>query len=85
MVTMKQRVPHGRYRAQSTAVGIIAILASVVAGGCSSQEVYGAGQAWQRQECSKMTDSQDRGRCMASASRSYDEYKRDAEAAKGSR
>lgn len=50
--------------------------------GCSSQQIYGAGQAWQRQECNKIADAQERGRCMASASSSYEEYKRQAEAAK---
>lgn len=52
---------------------------------CSSQALYGTGQAWQRQECNKIVDSQERGRCMASASTSYDEYKRQSEAAKGTK
>jgi hypothetical protein len=50
--------------------------------GCSSQQAYGAGQAWQRQECSRINDAQERNRCMASASTSYDDYKRQAEAAR---
>ena len=45
----------------------------------SSQELYGAGQAWQKQECARMADAQERGRCMASASRSYEDYKRESE------
>ncbi len=52
---------------------------------CSSQALYGTGQAWQRQECNKIIDAQERGRCMASASTSYDEYKRQADAAKGAK
>jgi hypothetical protein len=44
--------------------------------------VYGIGQAWQRNECYKIVDAQEHGRCMASASMSYDEYKRRIEAAK---
>lgn len=50
--------------------------------GCSWQQAYGAGQAWQHQECNKVMDAQERSRCMASASTSYEEYKRQAEAAK---
>ncbi|MFZ2648987.1 MAG: hypothetical protein WA210_02675 [Burkholderiaceae bacterium] len=50
---------------------------------CSTQQAYGAGQAWQRQECNKIIDAQERGRCMASTNTSYDEYKRQAEAARG--
>lgn len=55
----------------------------VALAGCSSQQLYGGGQAWQQQECSKLMDAQERNRCMASAKRSYDEYRREAEAAKG--
>jgi hypothetical protein len=53
--------------------------------GCSSQQLYGAGQAWQRQACSRLDDADERRRCMASASASYEAYKRESEAAKGSR
>ena len=50
--------------------------------GCSAQQAYGASQAWQLQECSKIMNAQERSRCMASASTSYEDYKRQAEAAK---
>jgi hypothetical protein len=50
--------------------------------GCSSQQVYGAGQAWQRQDCTRINDAQERNRCMARASTSYEDYKRQAEAAR---
>lgn len=49
---------------------------------CSSQHLYGISQAWQRNECYKIVDAQEQGRRMASASMSYDEYKRRIEAAK---
>jgi hypothetical protein len=58
-------------------------LLSLALHGCSSQQAYGAGQAWQRQECARISDAQERSRCMASASTSYEDYKRQAEAAKG--
>jgi hypothetical protein len=61
-------------------LGIVLLVAAVQ--GCSSQQAYGAGQAWQRQECNKINDTQERSRCMASASTSYQDYKRQAEAAK---
>jgi len=57
------------------------LLAGVVQG-CSMQQVYGAGQAWQRQECNRINDTEQRSRCMASSSTSYDEYKRQVEDAK---
>lgn len=60
------------------------LLLLAVAGlpGCSTQQAYGGGQAWQRQECNKLMDADQRSRCMASANTSYDDYKRQAEAAK---
>jgi hypothetical protein len=62
---------------------LLCILVVVGGAGCSSQQLYGGGHAWQQQECSKLMDAQERNRCMASAKRSYDEYKREADAAKG--
>lgn len=53
--------------------------------GCASPQSYGAGQAWQRNECYKIDDAQERGRCLASASTSYDDYKRQTENAKRAR
>lgn len=48
---------------------------------CSSQQVYGVGQAWQRNECFKIADQQERSRCLSSSSTSYEQYKREAAAA----
>jgi hypothetical protein len=61
---------------------IASVGALVLASGCSSPQAYGAGQAWQRNECYKINDAQERSRCLASASTSYEEYKRQTEAAK---
>jgi hypothetical protein len=63
----------------------VTVMATAWLHGCSSQQVYGAGQAWQRQECNKIIDARERERCMKSASTSYDEYKRQAEAAKAAK
>jgi hypothetical protein len=52
---------------------------------CSSQQLYGAGQEWQRNECRKINDTQERQRCLSSASTSYDDYKRQSDAAKGAK
>ncbi len=63
-------------------VTIVSVSAAVLASGCSSPQAYGAGQAWQRNECYKINDARERSRCLASASTSYEEYKRQSEAAK---
>jgi hypothetical protein len=49
---------------------------------CTSPVAYGAGQQMQRNECNKLVDMQDRQRCMARANTSYEDYKRQADAAK---
>jgi hypothetical protein len=63
---------------------MIALLASVAAGGCSSQGSYAVGQTFHHQPCKKFLDQQEYGRCMAGATRSYDDYKRNLEAVKAS-
>ncbi len=62
-----------------TAMGVILVGVSCLHG-CSSQQIYGAGQAWQRHECAKINDAEQRRRCMESASTSYDQYKRETHA-----
>jgi hypothetical protein len=41
---------------------------------CSGQQVYGVGQAWQRNECFKIIDSQERSRCLEKANTPYYQY-----------
>lgn len=47
--------------------------------GCTSHQLYGAGQAWQRNECIKVFDQQEHNRCMANTNMSYEDYKRETE------
>ena len=62
------------------------ILASVtlaaLLAGCSTEQFYASGQDWQRNECNKLLDSQERGRCLKNAGTPYDRYKRQAEGLK---
>lgn len=41
---------------------------------CSTQQPYAIAQAWQRNQCFKINDAQERSRCLASTSASYQEY-----------
>lgn len=61
---------------------LFALLALPHLAACSSQQTYGVGQTWQRNECYKINDLQERNRCLASANTSYEEYKRQSDAAK---
>lgn len=61
---------------------LTAALALAACAGCSSQQLYGTGQAMQRNECNKLGDMAERQRCMDSANRSQDSYEREAAAAR---
>jgi hypothetical protein len=43
---------------------------------CSSQQTYASGQTWQRNECNKIIDMQERQRCVAKSNDSYDTYQK---------
>jgi prophage tail gpP-like protein len=58
---------------------------ALVLAACSSQQTYGLGQGWQRTECNKMPDADQRQRCMASAAMSFDEFQRQVQATQGAK
>ena len=63
--------------------GLLGVAAGLTA--CSAQQTYGVGQGWQRAECNKLPDAEQRQRCMASAAMSFDEYQRQSSPAKGAK
>lgn len=66
-----------------TAVLITTLAAGLV--GCTSQQLYGAGQASQRTECNRLLDTQDRQKCMAGANTSLEIYQQHVDLAKQSK
>jgi hypothetical protein len=63
----------------------IAVIVLASAAGCSSRQLYDSAQGWQRNECHRMQDAAERAQCLSSTATSYDDYKRQSEAAKTSR
>lgn len=59
------------------------LLASILLGvaGCSTwqQTAYYTGQAWQQNQCQKISDPMDRQNCLRKADTKYDDYKRQTE------
>ena len=49
--------------------------ATVPLAGCSSRQLYGAGQEWQRNECRHLP-TQEQDRCLAGTRLSHDDYQR---------
>lgn len=64
-----------------TCLAVLAVSATALAG-CSSEQAYSGGQAWQRAECNRLPDGLERTRCLERANTSYDDYQKEVEAAK---
>jgi hypothetical protein len=60
------------------------LLAVVTVSGCTTQDFYQTGQEWQRQQCMKLQDRDERQRCEKSTATSYERYREEAEAARRS-
>lgn len=51
------------------------LLATALAAGCTSKEIYNASQGWRQNECNKIGDADRRDRCLKEeANRPYDAY-----------
>ena len=59
--------------------GCIGVAAALAASGCTSQQAYYSGQAWQRNECNKIAEDGERERCMSRTNTPYEDYKRQTE------
>jgi hypothetical protein len=42
--------------------------------GCTSQQLWRSGQQWQKQECARLKDIDERKRCERSAATSYEQF-----------
>jgi hypothetical protein len=58
---------------------LVTLSLSSLLASCSNEQVYGVGQAWQRNECFKINDSQERSRCLETANTPYSQYKAKSE------
>ena len=45
--------------------------------GCSAEQAYNTGQAWQRNQCAGISDKAEHDRCVANTGGSYESYKRE--------
>jgi len=54
---------------------LLLTIGAVLLAGCTSQQLYSSAQSWQRNECNRIFDKQERERCMGSTSKTYEEYK----------
>lgn len=58
---------------------LAALLLPLLLSACSGRNAYSIGQAWQRNQCFKLDDAQERSRCLSTANTQYEDYKRQTE------
>jgi hypothetical protein len=64
---------------------ILVILSLSCQWGCTWQQAYDTAQAWQRNACLRIMDTQERERCLAGTRMSYEDYRRRIEIGKNER
>ncbi|MCB1997069.1 MAG: hypothetical protein H6932_16430 [Burkholderiaceae bacterium] len=69
-------------RTTPSLTGLLLTLAAAAAlGACTSRQLYAAGQQWQANECRKLPQPE-QPRCRASNALSFEDYQREAAAAR---
>jgi hypothetical protein len=59
-----------------TRIVVLASLALSLAG-CTGRQVYQSAAGWRMNECQKILEDAERARCLQSASKDYDTYKKE--------
>ena len=49
---------------------------AIMASGCTSAQLYDAGQGWRQNQCGKILAADERSRCLDVARMPYDEYRK---------
>lgn len=63
----------------SRILAIVVTVTMVTTTGCTTQQLYTTGQSWQRNQCTRLMDQQERERCLANAGASYETYKKQSD------
>ncbi len=58
---------------------LVAVLATVLLGACSTDRLYGTVRSYQMLTCYRLPDLQQRDHCLHDAVISYDQYQREAQ------
>lgn len=58
---------------------IVILLMGSAGAGCGNQALYNAGRGWQKNECQKIVENEERARCMEDAAKSSERYKKEQE------
>jgi hypothetical protein len=55
----------------------IGLLATLALAGCSGRQIYQSAAGWRMNECQKILEGAERARCLQSANKDYDTYKKE--------
>jgi hypothetical protein len=58
----------------------LTVLSSLLAA-CGGQQMYDSAAGWRQQECDRITDAAERGRCLETANLEYERYRRERDKA----
>lgn len=61
-------------------LAVLTVLSGLLAA-CSGQQMYDSAAGWRQQECDRITDAAERGRCLETANLEYERYRREREKA----
>ena len=53
------------------------MLAALPITGCTGRQVYDSAAGWRQSECNKILDDAARAKCMETASKDYDRYRKE--------
>lgn len=53
------------------------VLAALLTSGCTGRQVYDSAAGWRQSECDKLLDDAARAKCMETANKDYDRYRKE--------
>lgn len=66
---------------QKTLTAALAIALLALCSACTPEQLYGSGQAYQRNRCLNMPTQEQQAQCMQAADKPYGDYRRETDAA----
>lgn len=58
-------------------IGLPLLALALALTGCTSRQVYQSAAGWRQNECQKILEDAERARCMESANKDYDTYRKE--------
>jgi hypothetical protein len=73
---LNRRVKEFKLRRKHSRILSVAVLALMLSA-CTGRQVYQSAAGWRMNECQKILEDAERARCMQSANKDYDTYKKE--------